>query len=82
MGSQRVGYDWSDWACTHAYTLLIKVWERISKKKKRDGEIRKHKLNEMGTLNMKWKKWNILDKSKRSSYSPVVFKRGCSLETH
>ena len=23
-----------------------------------------------------------LDKNKTSSYSPVVFKRGCSLETH
>ena len=30
---------------------------------------------------MKYKKWNKLDKSKRSSYSPVVFKHDCSLET-
>ena len=48
--------------------------------KKRDGEIGKHKLNEMGALNMKQKKWNKLDKSKRSSYSPVVFKHAFSLE--
>ena len=46
-------------------------------KNKRDGEIGKHKLNEMGTLNMKYKKWNKLDK--RLSYSPFVFKHGCSL---
>ena len=31
---------------------------------------------------MKYKKWNKLDKSKRSSYSPVVFKYGSSLETY
>ena len=30
---------------------------------------------------MKQKNWNKLDKSKRSSYNPVVFKHGCSLET-
>ena len=35
----------------------------------------------MGSLNMKKKKWNKLDKSKRSSCSPVVFKHDCSLET-
>ena len=29
------------------------VWERTSKKKSRDGETGKHKLNEMGALNMK-----------------------------
>ena len=29
------------------------LWKNIKKKKKRDGEIGKHKLNEMGTLNMK-----------------------------
>ena len=33
-----------------------------------------NKLNAMGALNMKYKKWNKLDKSKRSSYSPAVFK--------
>ena len=31
---------------------LINAWERTSKKR-RDGEIGTHKLNEMGTLNMK-----------------------------
>ena len=26
MGSQRVGYDWSDWACIHTWTrVCIKV---------------------------------------------------------
>ena len=40
-----------------------------------------NKLNEMGALNMKQEKWNKLDKSKRLSYSPVVFKHDCSLET-
>ena len=42
--------------CTKAFLLhLIKAWERTSKKKKRrrDGEIGEHKLNEMGALNMK-----------------------------
>ena len=65
---------------THTKVFLLKTWERTPKKK--DGKIGKHKLNEMGALNMKWKKWNKQDKSKRSSYSPVVFKHGCSLETH
>ena len=45
-------------------------------KKRKDGEIGEYKLNEMGALNMKLKKGNKLDKSKRSSYSPVVFKHG------
>ena len=31
---------------------------------------------------MKHKKLNKLDKSKRSSYTPVVFKHDCSLETY
>ena len=31
---------------------------------------------------MKEKKWNKLDKNKRSSFSPVVFKHDCSLETY
>ena len=66
---------------------LIKSWERTSKKKKkkkrrRNGEIGKWKPNEMGVLNLKYKKWNKLDKSKRSSYSTVVSKHGCSLETY
>ena len=39
---------------TTAFLLhLIKAWEITSKKKKRDGEIGKHKLNGMGALNMK-----------------------------
>ena len=43
--------------------LFYYAWDRASEKKT-DGEIRKQKLNEMGTLNMKQKKWNKLDKSK------------------
>ena len=40
--------------CTKAFLLhLIKAWVRTSKEKIRDGEIREHKLNEMGALNMK-----------------------------
>ena len=34
----------------------------------------------MGALKMKRKKWNKLDK--RTLYSPVIFKHGCSLETY
>ena len=61
---------------------VIEVWERTSKKARRDGETGKHTLNEMGALNMKKKRWNKQEKSKRYSYSPVVFKDGFSLETH
>ena len=43
--------------------LFYYAWDRASEKKT-DGEIRKQKLNETGTLNMKQKKWNKLDKSK------------------
>ena len=50
---------------------LIKASETTSKKRKY-GEIGKHKLNEMGALNMKEKKWNKLNKNKRS-YNPVFF---------
>ena len=60
--------------------FLIKVWERTTTKL--DREIGKHKLNEMGTLNVKEKKWNKLDKNKKLSYNPVTFKYGCSLESH
>ena len=60
--------------------MLDKVLRKNIKKKKKDGEIGEHTLNEMGALNMKQKKWNKLDK--RSSYSPVVFKHDCSLETY
>ena len=53
------------------------------RKNMRDREIGKHKLNEMGALNMKYKNCNKLCKSKKkSSYTLVVFKHGCSLETH
>ena len=62
---------------TKAFLLhLIKAWERTSKKR-RDREIGEHKLNEMRVLSMKYKKWNKLDKSKRSSQSPDVFKHDC-----
>ena len=52
---------------TNAFLLhLIKAWERTLKKKKRkDGEIGEHKLNEMGALNIKYKKWNNLGQSKK-----------------
>ena len=60
----------------------VKAWERTAKKKRRDGEIGKYKLNKMRALTMKWKKWNKLDKSKRSSDSPAAFRHGCSLETY
>ena len=60
-------------------TALDKGLRKNIKKKKKDGEIGEHTLNEMGALNMKQKKWNKLDK--RSSYSPVVFKCSWSLET-
>jgi len=63
---------------TKAFVLhLIKAWEKTSE----DMEKLKN-INEMGTLNMKQIKWNKQDKSKRLSYSPVVFKHGCSLEAY
>ena len=61
-------------------TTLDKGLRKNKNNKKRDGEIGKHTLNEMEALNMKQKKWNKLDKSKRSSYNPVVFKHAFSLE--
>ena len=51
-------------------------------KERRHREIGKQKLNEMRALNMKYKKRTKLDKSKRSSYSAVVFKHEYSLETY
>ena len=39
-------------------------------------------ISEMGVLSMKQKKWNKLHTSRRSSYSPVVFKHDCSLDTY
>ena len=41
-----------------------------------------NKLDEIGALDMKYKEWNKLDKSKRSSYNPVVFKHDCLIETY
>ena len=39
---------------TKAFLLcVVKSWERMSKKKKREREIGKHKLSEMGVSNMK-----------------------------
>ena len=65
---------------TKAFVLhLIKAWERTSEEK--EMEILEN-INEMGALNMKQIKWNKQDKSKRLSYSPVVFKHGCSLEAY
>ena len=56
---------------TKAFLLcLIKAWERTSKNG--DGEIGKHKLDEIRARNMKQKKWNKLDKSKISPYSPFL----------
>ena len=54
IGSQRVGHDWA--TKLNGYknfsTTLNKVLKRIFKT---DGEIGKHKLNEIGTLNIKQK---------------------------
>ena len=62
---------------TKAFVLhLIKAWERTSEEKEME---KLENINEMGALNMKQIKWNKRDKSKRLSYSPVVFKHGCSL---
>ena len=55
---------------------------RKNNNRNRDWETGKHKLNEMGALNMKYKKWSKQDKSKRLSYSLVIFKHGCSSESH
>ena len=54
----------------------------LRKSIKKIDNIGKHKLNEVEALNMKFKKGNKLDKSKRSSYSLVAFKHCYSLETH
>ena len=70
--------------------ILNKTWKQImnnsikilwNQNNRKNGEIGKHELNEMGALTMKLNKWNKLDKSERSSYSPVVFKHGCLLES-
>ena len=62
------------------YTTLDKGLRKNVKKK--EGMEKLENIKEMEALNMKQKKWNKLDKSKRSSYSPVVFKYDCSLETY
>ena len=59
-----------------SFSTMLKAWEGKTATTKRDGEIVKHKLNEMGSLNMKLKKGNNLDKGKRSSYTPVALKHG------
>ena len=41
---------------TKAFLLNLIRLEKEQQKKKRDGEIGEHKLNEMGALNMKYKK--------------------------
>ena len=57
--------------------------KNIKKKSRRDGQIGKYKLNEMGALKMKQKMWEKkLDKSKRYSYNSIVFKHGSTLETY
>ena len=62
--------------------ISLTLEEGVKKNKKRNEETGKQKLNEMGILNIKQKKWNKLDESKRSPYSPVVFNYGGSLESH
>ena len=62
--------------------MLDKGLRKNIKGKRRDGEIGKHKLSEVGAVNMKWNKRNKLDKIKRSSNSKVVCKHGCSLEAY
>ena len=53
---------------TYAYksfsTTLDKGLRKNIKKKKRDEEIGKYKLNEMGALIIELKKWDKLDKSR------------------
>ena len=69
--------------CVYAKAFLlwlIKFWERSFKKKKEEteklGKTRWNRTPEYEIEKMK------LDKSKISSYSPVVFKHGCSLEIY
>ena len=77
--------NWTDWYAYKSFSTILVIGFRKTikiKKKGRYGEIGEHKLNEMGALNVKQKKWNKLDKNKRSSYDPAVFKHDCSLETY
>ena len=63
---------------TKAFLLhLIKAWERTTKNETEIGKPSKWN----GRTEYEIEKVK-LDKSKRSSYSPVVFKHGCSLESH
>ena len=48
MGSQRVRHDWA----TELNWELVHSRDSLEKEHKRDGEIRTHKLNKMGALNM------------------------------
>ena len=61
-------------------TMLNKGLRKNNKKKRQ--KTGKYKLNEMGPLNMKYKKWDKLDRSQRSSYSSVVIKYGYSSESY
>ena len=65
--------------CTKAF-LLDKVL-RKKNNKKRHGKIGKQtKWN--GNTEYEIEKVNKLDKSRKSSYSPVAFKHGCLLKAH
>ena len=76
------------WATKESHIYVYKSFSttldkgmRKNIKRKRAGKIGKHKLYEMGALNIKYKKWNKLDESIKSSNCSVVFKHDCSLET-
>ena len=63
---------------TKAFLLCLR---KNIKKKRRDEEIGKQtKWN--GNIEYETEKVNKLDKSKRSSHSPVAFKHDCLLETY
>ena len=44
------------YVCKTFSTMLGKGLRKNIKEKRRDGEIGKHKLNEVGAVNMKWNK--------------------------
>ena len=60
-------------------TILDKVLRK--KNKKRHGKFGKQ-TKRNGSTEYEIEKVNKLDKSKKSSYSPVVFKHGCLLKAH
>ena len=61
--------------------MLIKgLRKNIKKEEELEKLEKKTKWN--GSTEYEMKKWNKLDKSKRLSYSPFVFKNGCSLKTY